>query len=182
MGVALAEECYLRGADVLLLKSKSSVKPRYQIKEKIFTTAEDLFALIKDNVRKTDYFYQTAAVSDYKVGEAFKGKLPSQKPATLKLFPQVKIIDQLKKLSPKTFLVAFKAVYSSDEKLLIKEGQKKLKESKANAVVVNDVSRSDRGFESDNNEVYVVLGDQSVKKIPYASKRQIAKNIVDLFL
>ena len=52
----------------------------------------------------------------------------------------------------------------------------------AGYVVVNDVSRSDRGFESDNNEVYVVLGDQSVKKIPYASKRQIAKNIVDLFL
>src|SRR3989339_782135 len=36
MGIALAEECYLRGGNVLLLCAKTSVRPRYLIKEKIF--------------------------------------------------------------------------------------------------------------------------------------------------
>jgi len=43
MGVALAEECYLRGADVLLLRAKNSVSPRYLIKEKIFENLKDVF-------------------------------------------------------------------------------------------------------------------------------------------
>jgi phosphopantothenoylcysteine decarboxylase/phosphopantothenate--cysteine ligase len=182
MGAALAEECYLRGADVLLLRSKNSVKPRYLIKEKIFETAKELFNLIKENIKNTDMFYQTAAVSDYKVGQTFKGKLSSKKSVTLKLAPQIKIIDQLKKLSPKTILVAFKAVYSSEEEILVREGKKKLEESKADFVVVNDVSRSDRGFESNNNEVWVISAGGSVKKIPYASKREVAKNIINLLL
>ena len=43
--------------------------------------------------------------------------------------PQIKIINQIKKISPKTVLVAFKAEYGSGEKLLVREGIKKLKES-----------------------------------------------------
>src|SRR6185369_17174424 len=38
MGVALAEELFLRGADVLLLRSKTSVEPRYMMQEELFET------------------------------------------------------------------------------------------------------------------------------------------------
>ncbi len=179
MGVALAEECFLRRADVLLLRAKNSVKPRYLIKEKIFKTAEELFSLIKENIKNTDFFYQVAAVSDYKVDKSFKGKISSEKSFDLKLVPQIKIVDQIKKISPKTVLVAFKAVYGLGEKLLIQEGLKKLKESKADVVIANDISRDDRGFESDNNEIYIVSANRPVKKIPLSSKREIAKRIIE---
>ena len=65
------------------------------------------------------------------------------------------------------------------EKLLIKEGQRKLKESKADFVIANDVSRKDRGFESDDNEIYIISKSGTVKKIPLSSKRKIAKEIVE---
>ncbi len=179
MGVAIAEECYLRGADVLLLRAKNSVYPRYLMKKQTFNTAEELIELIKSNITNTDLFFQVAAVSDYKVQQSFKGKLSSNKSINLKLIPQMKIIDQIKKLSPKTKLIAFKAEYGLEEKKLIREGQKKLKESKADFVVANDVSRKDRGFESDNNEVYVISKSGTVKKIPLASKREVAKKIIE---
>jgi len=182
MGVAISEECYLRGADVLLLRAKNSITPRYLIKEKIFETSKDLMNLIKENIKNTDFFYQVAAVSDYKVKQKFEGKLSSKKSITLKLIPQIKIIDQIKKLSSKTTLIAFKAEYGLSEKLLIKEGQRKLKESKADFVIANDVSRKDRGFESDNNEIYIISANGSVKKIPLASKREVAKQIVDYLI
>jgi phosphopantothenoylcysteine decarboxylase/phosphopantothenate--cysteine ligase len=182
MGVALAEECYLRGADVLLLRAKSSVRPRYLIKEKIFETAEELFQLIKVNIYDSDIFFQVAAVSDFKVDKIIKGKISSDDSINLKLVPQIKIINQIKKLSPKTTLIAFKAEYGLSEKDLINEGQKKLKESNADFVVANDISRSDRGFESDNNEVYIISKNKSVKKILLNSKREIAKSIVDFIL
>ncbi len=179
MGVALAEECYLRGGDVLLLRTKTSARPRYLIKEKIFDTAEDLLNLVKDNIHDTNIFFQTAAVSDFKVKDPIKGKLSSDKTIALRLVPQIKIINQIKKLSPKTTLIAFKAEYGLSEKELIKESQKKLKESKADFIIDNDISQSDRGFESDDNEVYIISKNRSVKKILLTTKREIAKQIVE---
>lgn len=179
MGAALAEECYLRGADILLLRSNHAVQPRYLIKEKTFQTAEELNSLVKENIKNTDIFFQTAAVSDFKVGQTFKGKLSSEKSRELKLVPQIKIVNQIKELSPKTFLVAFKAEYGLKEADLIKEGKKKLEESKADVVVANDISRSDRGFESDNNEVYLISEKKPVKKISLTSKREVARKIID---
>lgn len=179
MGVALAEECYLRGADVLLLRAKNSVKPRYLIKEKVFNTTEELIVLIKENIKNTDFFYQVAAVSDYKVEQPYEGKLSSKEAVVLKLKPQIKIINQIKKLSPKTTLIAFKAEYNLGEKLLIQEGLKKLKESKADVVIANNISQEDRGFESDNNEVYIISANRPVKKIPLSSKREIAEKIIE---
>src|SRR3989338_2246341 len=94
MGVALAEECYLRGANVLLLRAKNSIYPRYLIKEKIFNTAEELLQLIKVNIGGVDLFFQTAAISDFKVDRSFKGKLSSDQSINLKLIPQIKIVDE----------------------------------------------------------------------------------------
>mgnify|MGYP001574888603 CR=1 FL=1 len=178
MGVAIAEECYLRGADVLLLRAKNSVTPRYLIKEKIFETVEELLYLIKVNIKNTDLFFQVAAVSDFKVSQVIKGKLSSDQSVNLKLVPQIKIIDLIKKLSPKTKLIAFKAEYGLSEKKLIDEAVKKLKESKADFIIANDISRFDRGFESDNNEVYIISKDGKVKKILLSSKREVAKKII----
>lgn len=182
MGVALAEECYLRGADILLLRAKNSVRPRYLISEKLFNTVEELIKLTKENISNTDIFFQVAAVSDYKINKSFKGKISSKKSLELKLVPQIKIINQIKKLSPKTFLVAFKAEYNLQEKELIKKALEKLKESKANCVVANDISQNDRGFESDNNEVYIISKNKSVKKISLMSKREVAKQILDVII
>ncbi len=182
MGVALAEECYLRGADVLLLRAKNSIKPRYLIKEKIFETANDLLQLIKVNIKDIDLFFQVAAVSDFKVEKTFIGKISSGKSLNLKLVPQIKILNQIKKISPKTTLIAFKAEYDLGEKKLIEEGMKKLHESKADIVIANDISRTDRGFESDNNEVYIISKNAVVKKIQLTSKREIARAIVESVL
>jgi len=179
MGVAIAEECYLRGADVLLLRAKNSVHPRYLIKEKIFETADELLYLIKVNIENTDLFFQVAAVSDFKVAEPVKGKLSSDQSVDLKLIPQIKIIDQIKKMSPKTKLIAFKAEYGLSEEKLIEEALKKLKDSNADFVIANDISRADRGFESDDNEVYIISKNRKVKKIPLTSKREVARGIID---
>jgi phosphopantothenoylcysteine decarboxylase/phosphopantothenate--cysteine ligase len=178
MGIALAEECYLRGAEVLLLRSKKSVSPRYLIKEKIFETAEELLQLIKVNIKDTDIFFHVAAVSDFKIEKPFTGKLSSKKSITLKLIPQIKIINNIKQLSPKTKLVVFKAEYGLKEKELIEKCLKKLKESKADIIIANDISQKDRGFESNDNEVCVIFSDKKVTKIPLASKREVAEKLL----
>ncbi|MBI4008668.1 bifunctional phosphopantothenoylcysteine decarboxylase/phosphopantothenate--cysteine ligase CoaBC, partial [Candidatus Roizmanbacteria bacterium] len=67
MGIRIAEECYLRGAKVLLLRAKHSIKPRYLIEEEIFDSADDLAKLIEKHIRQYEVFFHVAAVSDFSV-------------------------------------------------------------------------------------------------------------------
>lgn len=179
MGVAIAEACYLRGAEVLLLRAKTAVTPRYLVKEKLFTTAEELLDLIKENVGNYDIFYHVAAVSDFRVNNPYKGKISSDRSTTIVLKPQPKILDQIKKFNPKVTLVAFKAEYALDEEKLVKTSLKRLKQSNADAIVANDISRIDRGFVVDTNEVFITLKNGMYHKIAFGSKRNIAGHIVD---
>jgi len=182
MGVAIAESCFLQGAEVLLVRSKTSVSTRYNIKQIVFETADELEGILKKEVKKNDVLFQTAAVSDFIVENENKGKLDSKKSIVLKLSPRKKIITQIKKWYPKIKLIVFKAVWSSLEKTLIKKGKEKLKESNADAVVVNDVSKSDRGFQADTNEVFIVTSKGSKKKIPLARKQVVASSIIDFLI
>lgn len=179
MGISIAEECYLRGAEVLLLRSKSAIKSRFAINEKIFTTADDLFELIKHKIKNYNVFYHTAAVSDFEIENPVKGKISSKEGLTIKLKPRQKILDQIKKLNPGITLIAFKAEYGLKEKEMIDKAFNRLKESNADLIIANDVSRVGIGFESDFNEVFIIQRDGKVIKIPYSSKNSIAKTIVD---
>jgi len=179
MGIALAEACYERGAEVLLLRAKNSVEPRYHINEKVFTTTDELLHLIKENIKEYDICYHNAAVSDFTVKNKTEGKLSSSEDITLLLEPQTKILEEIKKLNKKIKLVAFKADYESNLEKLKLAAQDKLYKSTADAVVANDISRTDRGFESENNEVLIVLKHGNEKHLPLASKKEIAEQIVD---
>lgn len=179
MGAAIAEECYLRGAEVVLLRAKSSVTPRFRMTEKIFETADELFDLIKEELTDADFIFHTAAVSDFQLAERVDGKISSETSVDLHLTPRIKISDQLKKLNPKIRLIVFKAEHGLSDEGLLTEARAKLKQSDADAVVANDISKSDRGFQADTNEVIVLRKDGEHKKFPLASKREIARNIVD---
>ncbi len=182
MGVALAQECYLRGADVLLLRSKSSVTSRYVIPEKTFETVDELYTLLNQEVRKSDILFHAAAVSDFKVTKKVKGKISSTHSFDIHLVPQRKILHEIKKINPKIKLIAFKAEYGLSEERLLKVSLGALQKSHAEVVIANDISRSDRGFEADTNEVYIISKDKSIQKIPLAGKKEIASRIIDFLL
>lgn len=179
MGVAIAEECFVQGANVLLLRAMSSVQPRYVITERTFHTAQDLLTLLKTYIHRYDILYHTAAVSDFTPAKKIKGKVSSKEGFALLLKPQIKIIDEIKTLNPKIKLIAFKAEWGLSEDALVRRAFQKLKESRADIIVANDISKNDRGFEADTNEVFVVSLDGSRKKISLRSKREVAKELID---
>ena len=179
MGVAIAEECFLRGAKVTLFRAKNAVTPRYLLTEQTFSTADDLSKLISENINNFDVIFHVAAVSDFKVENGLKGKLSGNKKVQLTLSPKKKIINGIKKINPKVKLISFKAEHGIDEKKLVKLLDLSFKESGSDAIVANDVDRSDRGFESDDNEVFIVTPNGNIKKIPLGSKVNIAKKIAD---
>lgn len=179
MGAAIAQICYMQGADVLLLRAKTSVVPGFNIKTEIFETAKDLEELIKKYAINYDILFHTAAVSDFIPEKISDKKLDSRKNFTLELHPAPKILYKIKSWNPKIKLIGFKAVYKLNDKKLIAEGMKKLKDSGADYIIVNDVGREGVGFAVDTNEVYIISSKGLITKIEKSSKKEVARKILE---
>ena len=179
MGLALAESAFFHGADVLLLRSETSVGSRYGINEELFDTAADLRQKLAQHLSTADIVIHAAAVSDFKVKNPTRGKSSSNKPLSLELEPQMKILDSIKTVNLNIFLVAFKAEYDIPNGELIAIAQKRLQKANADMIIVNDVSPSDSGFQSDYNEVTIIKKDGKTIHVPRSFKSEIADRVID---
>ncbi len=177
MGVALAEVCYMQGAQVILLKAPSAVQPRYPMPTFTFESPEELETLVKQHTKHADILFHTAAVGDFIVQNK-PGKLSSKTSHTLTLTPRPKILDSAKSWNPAMYVVGFKAEFESNPEKLILIAQAKLEESLADMIIANDISIKDRGFAADTNEV-IMVSKTSAKTIPLTSKKTVAREIVN---
>ncbi len=179
MGMAIAEEAHRRGAKVTLIRGNTTVEPGYLFfKDLKIESVGELESMIKKNVRNNDIIVHAAAVSDFTVKKSGK-KLDSKKKLTLNLIPTTKIIDEIKRLNPKVKLVGFKAESSVSRTKLIEKAYKKLKESKADFFVANDVGKDDI-FGSYESKVFIVNKNDRMTKYLKGTKKEIAGKIIDL--
>lgn len=199
MGVALAQEASRRGGggDVCLIHGPGVKIPQENqqngIRSKeVITTKEMLDSVLEELDRerkKFDVFISAAAPADYSPVESYQGKLSTSKNKTLtiELNATKKIIKAVKEKYPSIFVVAFKAEY--DPHKLVQSAKQTLKESGADVVVANDVSRNDIGFGSEYNEVIIVSRKKGRKEeqkegqeervLSKSSKAEIARGIFD---
>jgi phosphopantothenoylcysteine decarboxylase/phosphopantothenate--cysteine ligase len=175
MGVAIAEEAELRGAEVTLIRTKGSVLSLVENQIEV-ETVEEMFEAIENELRskKYDAVVLAAAVSDFRVKNRADVKIKSGKSLTLELEPTPKIIDRVKELQPDVFLVGFKAETGLSEEELVEAARKQIERAGSDLVVANTL----KAFGSDENEVMLV-GRTSVKKLPRMEKRELAERLWD---
>jgi len=176
MGVALAAEARKRGADVTLLAANLSLAPPAGVDVVETPTAETLLdaALAR---RDADLVLMAAAVADYRPAERLETKLPKDQQAWhLDLEPTADVLQSLGELRTNGQVLVGFAAETGVEGLA--RAREKLERKRVDLVVYNDVSRSDIGFDADENEVVLVTasGEQRVAKAP---KERIAAAIVD---
>lgn len=179
MGLALAGECKIRGADVTLLRSNNSIVAQYQIEEKLFETVDDLSKLIRNNISDYDVIFHTAAVADFKPEYIFSSKIKSGQKLTLDLIPTDKIINKIKFWNPKILLIGFKAVFQKTDREMIKIGKDLLQETKSDFIAVNDVGKNGIGFGADDNEMILVSAKGQIMKIDKASKQTVSNKMLE---
>jgi phosphopantothenoylcysteine decarboxylase / phosphopantothenate---cysteine ligase len=184
MGVAVAEEAASRGAETTLILGPGTVTPPSGIRTiRVETTNELLDAVVKElNKSATDMVFAAGAPTDYRpVTVAPKKIRTREKPQiNLELQATPKVLEEIRKASPKTFLVAFKTEHDVSNEELIDEAFKIIHEKNADLVAANDVGHEGVGFQADTNELYVVDGRKKVVHIPLAEKREVARQLVDL--
>lgn len=178
MGVAIAEEAELRGAEVTLIRTRGSVPSFVENQIEVETVEEMLEAIERElKAKRYDVVVLAAAVSDFRVKEKAKVKIKSGKPLTLELEPTPKIIDRVKKLQPSVFLVGFKAETGLSEEEMINAARKQIERAGSDLVIANTL----RAFGSEKNEVLLVTRD-SAKKLPKMGKRELAERLWDEIL
>lgn len=178
MGLAIAKQAYIMGADVTLIAAKVSVNisPLFNVIN--VETAKEMADVIFDLVKDFDIFISTAAVSDFEVVERKNKKINSDSSLDISLKPSIKIIRQIKKINPDIFLVGFKAEFNITRDEIIYCAKKQINDAGTDIVVANDVSHKDCNFGSDKNEVLIIGED--VLSVPLASKDEIAKTIMNV--
>ena len=174
MGVALAEEARRRGARVTLLAANLAVQAPAGIEVVETPTAAALAREAKARA-DVDVVLMAAAVADY-APDPVEGKRPKTgAPWELSLRPTEDILAGFGESRNGTVLVGFGA---EEGEAGLERKRRMLAEKHLDLVVFNDVSRSDIGFDSSENEVVLVsAGDE--RTVAKAPKERIAAEILD---
>ena len=177
MGVALAAEARRRGARVTLLGANLAVSSPPGVELVETPTAAELESEALSRSVEADVVIMAAAVADYRPAEALATKRPKDRSGwTVELEPTTDVLATLgERRAPGQVLVGFAADQGEGG---LERARDKLAAKKADLFVFNDVSRTDIGFDSTDNEV-TLLGAGGERTIAKAPKEEIAAAILD---
>lgn len=177
MGFSLAEVASRLGATVSLISGPVQLSTPAGVKRLDVSTAAEMARAVTEAAADADVVIMAAAVADFRPvapgEEKIKkdGGLPE-----LHLEATQDILSSLRDSAASAYRVGFAAETSAVES----EASRKLREKGAHMIVANDVSRSDIGFESDDNEVTVFRPDVPPIRLPRAGKRDISRRLLEL--
>jgi phosphopantothenoylcysteine decarboxylase/phosphopantothenate--cysteine ligase len=197
MGFALARAARARGAEVTLVSANVALPTPPGVERREVVTAAELAQACAREFPRCDVLLMSAAVADYTPAAPANGKLKKAERERLELVlePTADVLAGLaaQRRHGQT-LVGFAAEHGSGA---VELARGKLAAKRLDALVVNDISRADIGFDVDANEVTILLaapggGPPSApvsqvgqehtieeRHVPRASKAHVAEVILD---
>ena len=176
MGYALAEAAAERGARVILVSGPVTLAAPARVELIPVRTAVEMRQAVMDHLEQATIIIKAAAVADY-----HRSNPPQQKVKktaarlSLELDPTPDILAEVGRKKGDRLLVGFAA----ETQNLIEEARRKMQSKNCDMVVANLVSQQGIGFESDENEVTLVLSTGETIPVERASKLSIAHRIFD---
>ena len=172
MGLALADNAYRMGANVTLVSTFKADKPYKNI---VTETALEMEKAVKENLSNQDCVIMAAAVSDYRVENCAENKIKKQgNKLTLELVENPDILKSICK-TPNKIICGFCA----ESENLLENAKAKIQKKGCDFLIANDISRKDIGFNTDENEVYIIDKSLNIKHIEKDTKENIARRILE---
>ena len=176
MGYSIADSFKRRGAEVILVSGPTNLPvPQGVTRIDVESTAE-MFEAVKENM-DADIGIFTAAVSDFTVKNKSSGKIKKQ-PGSVPSIELTETQDILKYVGHNNedmYVVGFAAETDNVEAY----AQGKLESKKADAIIMNDVSDTSIGMNSDDNEVTIIYKDGGKVPLAKMAKTALAEKIAD---
>lgn len=178
MGFALAEQAARRGAAVTVLAANVALPRAPGIAYREVETAAQLASACAEEFPRCDVLLMAAAVADFRPVDPPAGKIKKDAgaPDTIALERTPDILAGLaSERAPHQTLVGFAAEHGDGA---LAHARGKLERKRLDAVVLNDISRPEIGFDAPDNEVTIVTA-QAERPLARAPKREIAAAILD---
>jgi phosphopantothenoylcysteine decarboxylase/phosphopantothenate--cysteine ligase len=176
MGYALAEAAIERGARVILISGPVHLPvPRGATLVPV-KTADEMRARVFEHLPGATIVIKAAAVADFHLSTVPQQKIKKTAARlSLELDPTPDILAELGRDKKDWLLIGFAA----ETENLEREARRKLETKNCDMIVANLVGGDDTGFESDQNEIAVALRTGEFLKLPRASKRALADEILN---
>ena len=176
MGYALAQAAAERGARVILVSGPVQLDEPPNVRVIPVKTAVEMHDAVLENLEEATIVVKSAAVADYHLSRVPQHKIKkTAMRMSLELDPTPDILEELGRKKGDRLLIGFAA----ETENLIESARRKLETKNCDMVVANLVNQDGSGFESDQNEVVLVLRTGENILLPRALKREIADRIFD---
>ena len=178
MGFALADRAARRGAEVTLIAASVALPTPNRVRRVDVSTAAELSEAVRREFADIHLLLMAAAVADFRPARAESGKIAREESGSLelRLEPTDDVLAAVgADRRDDQIVVAFAAEHGGDA---IARAREKLRRKGADAIVVNDVSRDEIGFDSDLNQVVVVDAEREYP-VALGPKEEVADAILD---
>ena len=155
MGFSIAEAARDAGGLVSIISGPVNLETPNEVDRINVESADEMLKEVDKAINNFDLFISTAAVSDFKPEEYENQKIKKQKKANNLNLELIKNQDILKSVSENKG--DLKVIgFAAETQNIIENAKKKLKEKNLDLIIANDVSDDSIGFDSDENEVYLI--------------------------
>jgi len=178
MGFALAEAALQRGAEVTVVAGITTVTAPSGVKVVKALSAEEMAQAVAAEVGTASVFIGAAAIADYRPSQRASEKIKkSEETLTLTLERTPDVLSKVAAARSNGMLVVG---FAAETENVLNNAIDKLKRKNLDAIVANDVSRSDSGFDVTTNTITIVTKNAEPLALPMMSKREAANRVLDV--
>ena len=178
MGFALADAALKRGADVTVVAGITTVEPPAGVKIVRARSAEEMDQAVALEAGDASVFIGAAAIADYRPSQRASQKIKkSEESVTLTLERTPDVLANVAAARTNGMLVVG---FAAETENVIANAREKLRAKKLDAIVANDVTRGDSGFDTTTNAITIITANNNEAiELPTLSKSEAANRILD---
>jgi len=179
MGFALAEAALKRGADVTVVAGVTTAAIPRGVRIVNALSAEEMSQAVARESAGASVFIGAAAIADYRPAQRAEQKIKkSNDSITLTLERTPDVLSQVAASRSNGMLVIG---FAAETENVVENAKEKLLTKKLDAIIANDVTRQDSGFDSATNAITIITKDRN-DALPLLSKREAADRILDVIV
>ena len=181
MGFALAEAALKRGGDVTVVAGITTVDAPAGVNVVRALSAAEMAQAVERESKNASVFIGAAAIADYRPAQRAQQKIKkSEQSVTLTLERTPDVLANVAASRQNGLLVVG---FAAETENVIANAREKLRSKKLDAIVANDVTRSDSGFDTTTNAITIITAKNTDPvELPALSKKEAANRILDVVI
>lgn len=178
MGYALAEEAWVRGADVTLVTGPSSITPPGGVRLIRVETAEEMRDAVASELPKSNVLLMAAAVADFRPAAAKTAKIKKGDgvPPEIMLEATPDVLGSTRADRPAHCVIVG---FALETERGLENARAKLNEKSLDLIVFNDATEEGSGFDVETNRVTILDAAGGEQELPLLPKSRVAEAILD---